>query len=539
MQEVKFQTQFQKVTGGRFPMLKLRSATYVRATRRLTVRFMIDAASVKSFSREDEEAVAAAVAEMFGSIDTSVEYIRTHADRDTVMARIVAFFNEFNRFALRGLDADASKVEITKDDIKVTLFLDTPLADLLKSSSADRQLADWLDLSFNQRSAVQIVGTGMPELQKERPVASTSFAGFATRLVSISEAVKIYAKGSMEAVSQMPMYIADLKPAENAVICGKVSGLAVRKYKNKRYDPQKPSVQPPELKLVRFNLDDTTGMVECVCFPSPSKEKELEKLHDGMTVVCVGQAAVSAHTGALGLTCAAVFSCKIDYDSLKKINRRSAPAKYTVVSPEPYTEPEELPDNLLDYAAPEDAQKSEEDRAVPAAMLGKTFVVMDFEATDKDMTAEPIELAALKIKDGVAVETFGSLLDPGKHIAPEITKLTGISDRMVEGKPSFVEILPDFFKFAEGAVLVGHNIDGYDFPLLRKYSDKAGFLFDNERMDTLTLAKKYIPNSEVPRYSLEELAKHFGISHRNAHRAMADVMATAELLRIILKRAEK
>ena len=62
MQEVKFQTQFRKVTGGRFPMLKLRSATYVRAARRLTVRFMIDAASVKSFSREDEEAVAAAVA---------------------------------------------------------------------------------------------------------------------------------------------------------------------------------------------------------------------------------------------------------------------------------------------------------------------------------------------------------------------------------------------------------------------------------------------------------------------------------------------
>ena len=79
-------------------------------------------------------------------------------------------------------------------------------------------------------------------------------------------------------------------------------------------------------------------------------------------------------------------------------------------------------------------------------------------------------------------------------------------------------------------------MDGYDFPLLRKYADKEGYLFDNETCDTLLLARRYI--GEVHRFSLEELTKHFGIYHANAHRAMADVYATADLLKILYRRIE-
>lgn len=105
---------------------------------------------------------------------------------------------------------------------------------------------------------------------------------------------------------------------------------------------------------------------------------------------------------------------------------------------------------------------------------------------------------------------------------------------MVADKPTFKEVLPDFFKFTRGAVLVGHNISGYDYPLLAKYADAEGYVFDNEMEDTLILARKYL--TEVRHCGLEALSRAFNISHDNAHRAMADVFATVEVLRIIAKR---
>ena len=59
-------------------------------------------------------------------------------------------------------------------------------------------------------------------------------------------------------------------------------------------------------------------------------------------------------------------------------------------------------------------------------------------------------------------------------------------------------------------------------------------MFDNDMEDTLILARKYL--TEVKHHGLEALSKSFGITHDNAHRAMADVFATLEVLRIIAKR---
>ena len=140
----------------------------------------------------------------------------------------------------------------------------------------------------------------------------------------------------------------------------------------------------------------------------------------------------------------------------------------------------------------------------------------------------------MKVVNGVANETFTTLLDPHCPIPEKVKEITHINNDMVAGKPSFKDVLPDFFKFTRGAVLVGHNISGYDFPLLMKYAAPEGYVFDNDIEDTLILARKYITESR--HLGLEALSRTFGISHENAHRAMADVLATLEVLRIIADR---
>ncbi len=535
---VKFDDEFRTASQGAFPMLKFHSATYQKAARKLVVRFMIEAGEAKNFHDEQRKKVADIVAAMFKGIDSEVQYIRTYADEETVRTRIYAFFNEKNRMVYRYLGDDTVKVKVESDGIKVDLYFDTPTADFLEAGSLPEHLSEWLYYSFNPPSFVAVHRTGMPEKGSEEDdkVETAVFSGFSARLVDITVKEKIYERGNIGGIRQKPGYVADLTaPSEMAVVCGKVSGLSVREYRNKKFDPSAPKKQPEMLQMVRFSLDDTTGLMECVCFPTPAKVPDLEKIQNGDTVVCLGKAGLSAHTGAISVAVNAVFRCEIDYDSLKVVNTRPVPSKYRCIKPEAYVAPEVLKSSLIAYAE-DDGEKKRGEDTVPRGLLGKTFVVFDFEATDANMSAVPIELAALKIVDGVPTETFGSLLDPGIPIPAKITSITSITDSMVEGKPSIIDVLPDFYKFTRGAVLVGHNVDGYDFPLLRKYADKEGYLFDNETCDTLLLARRYI--GEVHRFSLEELTKHFGIYHANAHRAMADVYATADLLKILYRRME-
>lgn len=535
---VNFDDEFRKASQGAFPMLKFHSATYIKAGKKLTVRFMIEASAAKNFDSDMQRRVSETVAKMFDKIATAVEYIRTYADDETVRTQIYAFFNKTNRMAYRYLSDDTVKIAVGDEGIKVNLFFDDPTADFLESAKVREQLTEWLYYCFNPPAAVAIRRTGKPsdEVPVEgAPARKREFAGFAPRLIEIALGERIYERGNIGGINQKPGYIADLtSPADLVVVCGKVSGVSMREYRNKKYDPSAPKKQPETLQMVRFSLDDTTGLVECVCFPTPAKVADIERLRNGDTVVCTGKAGISAHTGAISVAVNAVFRCTIDAESLKTVKTRPVPSSYSCIKPQAYVPPQVLKGSLVAYA--EDAPEKKTDDPVPAAMLGKTFVVFDFEATDSNMSAVPIELSALKIVDGAPTETFGSLLSPGMPIPPRITELTGINDKMVDGMPSITDILPDFYKFTRGAVLVGHNIDGYDFPLLRKYADKEGYLFDNETCDTLLLARKHF--TELRRFSLEELTKHFEIYHADAHRAMADVYATAEILKLLFRRME-
>jgi DNA polymerase-3 subunit epsilon len=64
--------------------------------------------------------------------------------------------------------------------------------------------------------------------------------------------------------------------------------------------------------------------------------------------------------------------------------------------------------------------------------LPRTYVALDLETTglnpDKDAI---IEVGAVKFRDGEIVEEFTTLVNPGRPIPPEITMITGITDRDV------------------------------------------------------------------------------------------------------------
>ena len=71
-----------------------------------------------------------------------------------------------------------------------------------------------------------------------------------------------------------------------------------------------------------------------------------------------------------------------------------------------------------------------------------------------------IALAILRRSKGlVMIETFNSLINPGIPIPEESTKITGITDKMVAGAPSFVSVYTRLVDLFFGCrVLIAHNL---------------------------------------------------------------------------------
>src|SRR5262249_21157693 len=94
------------------------------------------------------------------------------------------------------------------------------------------------------------------------------------------------------------------------------------------------------------------------------------------------------------------------------------------------------------------------------------FVVLDTETTGlRPGPDRVIEVAAVRVRNGEIVDSFQSLINPGRPLPPFIVRFTGISQDMLQDAPMAREVMPDLLQFIDGAILVGHNL-GFDLNFL-------------------------------------------------------------------------
>ena len=151
-------------------------------------------------------------------------------------------------------------------------------------------------------------------------------------------------------------------------------------------------------------LDDTTGRVEGVSFVAHEEDADkIVALKDQTQVVCMGKVTWSQYSGAWSFQVNAMFEGEIDFDSIHLTSVKPVPEKYVTIKPQKYVDMSEK--TLLDAEKPANV--------ISDYFKGKTFVIFDLETTDlKTEIAEIIELAALKVIDGVPMETFQTLVKP-------------------------------------------------------------------------------------------------------------------------------
>ena len=155
-----------------------------------------------------------------------------------------------------------------------------------------------------------------------------------------------------------------------------------------------------------------------------------------------------------------------------------------------------------------------------------SFTAVDLETTDNDTgTAEIVEIAAVRVRDGVIVATYDSLVKARVPIAPGATRTHGISDAELVGKPAFEEIWPTFRAFCGDDIVIAHNGYDFDFRILHRMAREIGASFDLCTYDTLPLARDLSATSR----KLVDLARQFGIPPGHSHRALDDTLTLAKV----------
>lgn len=149
------------------------------------------------------------------------------------------------------------------------------------------------------------------------------------------------------------------------------------------------------------------------------------------------------------------------------------------------------------------------------------YCVFDLETTGCYPSDEVIEISAVKVLNGEVVDTYSSLVNPMRHIPAGASAVNHITDDMVKEAPYMETALADFLDFVGDMILVGHNIHSFDMRYICRDAEKLwGKTIGNDYIDTLSIARACLPG--LSHYSLGDLACHYGIDTKGAHRALAD-----------------
>lgn len=171
-------------------------------------------------------------------------------------------------------------------------------------------------------------------------------------------------------------------------------------------------------------------------------------------------------------------------------------------------------------------------------MLDQTYVVFDFETTGFNAGGfdSIIEIGAVKIKDGMIIEKYDELINPGRPLPQKIIDVTNITDAMLEGKDNEENAVRRFIEWFGDCPMVAHNAK-FDVSFLEMAYRKYNFgTFTNPVIDTLELSRTL--DNTYARHSLSALVKRYEVPwDENAHhRGDYDAKGTALVFYKMLKK---
>jgi DNA polymerase III subunit epsilon len=129
--------------------------------------------------------------------------------------------------------------------------------------------------------------------------------------------------------------------------------------------------------------------------------------------------------------------------------------------------------------------------------------------------------------DGGRLE-WQSLVAPGIPIPAEATAVHGITDADVADAPALEQLAPTIVAQLQGSDLAGFNVLRFDVPFLAEELFRVGVNWDHGSVRVVDVQRIY--HQMEPRNLSAAVRYYCGREHSGAHDALADVVATADVL---------
>lgn len=508
-----------KKTDEKYSFLRLKDISFSRANNTLHISFIYP--TKNDITEQDKGEIISSIRDYIGlELNFDITFTRSYLDSDLIIKKIKEFLDKNHHMFYMQLDKSYVDIAIDDDKVQVNFPLEEPLVDYFTKNKIATALRDYL--SRNYTATFEIVSTPLSsqpvkeEMLQERFESARKKSELdvilsASRDKYIVEDKKVIVGGE---ISFSPRYIKSISKIYNdCVVAGTITSISeksfTKKMKNRKTGEMEDVVKP----FFRFQIKDDTGSINAVIFPSKANYHKMNLLSAGNTVVVEGE--IAKYRDAYEMKVKNISLCSVPSKTLYDVFVENGDVSgYRYVSPQPFTASRQA--GLFD------------ERHISKEVERGSFVVYDFETTGLDtQNDEIIEIGALKVTGGRFVEVFTTLVKPRRPIPKEATDKNRITNEMVAHSYSIEQVLRDFYLFCQGCTLVGYNSIAFDRLFLNRDARKIGINFDNSELDVYLLAKQKL--SGLKNYRLATVCEHLGVSLVGAHRALNDVIGTAEV----------
>ncbi|MFZ4579319.1 MAG: exonuclease domain-containing protein [Myxococcota bacterium] len=173
---------------------------------------------------------------------------------------------------------------------------------------------------------------------------------------------------------------------------------------------------------------------------------------------------------------------------------------------------------------------------VPAPWYMGKLAALDTETTglSPEQGDRVIELAIVHFEHGEVTDRWSVLVDPGMPLHPDVTRITGIRDEDLSGKPRFADVAAELISRVEGRLLVAYNAS-FDRSFVMRELARAGASMPQglKWLDPLVFAKELHKGQGAMKLGV--VAKRLGIPLEEAHRATADAECAGRVLLALAK----
>jgi DNA polymerase III subunit epsilon len=165
------------------------------------------------------------------------------------------------------------------------------------------------------------------------------------------------------------------------------------------------------------------------------------------------------------------------------------------------------------------------------------FCIVDTETTGMRAAFSRItDIAIIRVEKGKIVKKYETLVNPGVSLPSYIRSITGLTDEILSGAPTFEEVALEIKEMLKGAVFMAHNVT-FDYSFVQSEFRRIGVEWSAPKLCSVALSRALFP--EHRKHNLDAIMERYGLRCDTRHRAMPDAEVVLSFLALLGKKVPR